>query len=45
MAAITKAFTAIADSAVDPDSPVDTALVTALRDNTTHLREWLGARF
>lgn len=45
MAAITKAFTAIADSAVDPDSPVDTALVTALRDNTTHLREWLGASF
>jgi len=45
MTAITKAFTAIADSAVDPDSPVDTALVTALRDNTTHLREWLGASF
>lgn len=45
MAAITKAFTAIADTAVDPDSPVDTALVTALRDNTTHLREWLGASF
>jgi len=45
MTAITKSFTAIADSAVDPDSPIDTALVTALRDNTTHLREWLGASY
>ena len=45
MAAITKAFTIINDTAVDPDSPVDTALVTALRDNATHLREWLGASF
>lgn len=45
MTAITKAFTAIADAAVDPDSPVTTSLVTALRDNSTHLREWLGAAY
>ena len=45
MAAITKNFTVINDTAVDPDSPVDTALVTALRDNATHLREWLGAGY
>lgn len=45
MAAITKAFTAIADSAVDPDSPVDTTLITSLRDNDIHLREWLGASY
>lgn len=45
MTAITKNYTVINDSAVDPDSPVDTALITALRDNITHLREWLGASF
>ena len=45
MAAITKSFSVIADSAADRDSPVDTALVTGLRDNDIHLREWLGASF
>lgn len=45
MAAITKAFTVIADSATDPDSPVDTALITGLRDNDIHNREWLGASY
>lgn len=45
MAAITKNFTSILDASVDPDSPVDTALVTALRDNDIHLREWLGASY
>lgn len=45
MTAITKTFTVIADTAVDPDSPMDTVLVTALRDNDLHLREWLGASY
>jgi hypothetical protein len=45
MAAITKAFTAIADAAIDPDSPITTGLMTALRDNAIHLREWLGASY
>lgn len=45
MPAITKVFTAIADAAVDPDSPITTSLITALRDNATHLREWLGAAY
>lgn len=40
--AFVKAWTNILDAAVDPDSPVDTALVTAIRDNAMHLREWLG---
>lgn len=45
MTAITKAFTDIADAAVDPDSPLDSVLMTALRDRDIHLREWLGASF
>lgn len=45
MPAISKAWVAIADAAVDPDSPIDAALMTGLRDDVVHLREWLGAAF
>lgn len=45
MTAIGKAFVVIADTAVDPDSPLDSALITGLRDNHIHLREWLGASY
>lgn len=45
MAAPSKAFTVIADSAVDADSPVDVSLMTALRDNDQHLKEWLGGSY
>lgn len=45
MAAISKAWVTIADGAVDPDSPVDATLMTGIRDNLVHLREWLGASF
>lgn len=45
MTAITKAWVDIADGAVDPDSPLDTTLLTALRDNHIHVREWLGASY
>lgn len=45
MTAISKAWVTVADSAVDPDSPLDTILLTALRDDLVHLREWLGASF
>lgn len=45
MTAISKAFVIIADTAVDPDSPLDAQLVTGLRDNLMHLREWLGAGY
>lgn len=45
MAAISKAWVTIADAAVDPDSPGDTTLMTGIRDDLVHLREWLGASF
>lgn len=45
MTAISKSFVTIADGAVDPASPLDTVLMTGLRDNAIHLREWLGASF
>jgi len=45
MTAISKSFVVIADGAVDPDSPIDNALVQGLRDNDVHLREWIGASY
>lgn len=45
MPAISKTWVIIADGAVDPDSPLDTALMTGLRDDLVHLREWLGAAY
>lgn len=42
MPAPTKNFTVIPDSDIDPDSPVTTGLMTAIRDNAEHLEEWLG---
>jgi len=45
MAAITKPFTTILDAAVDPDSPIDTTLMTAYRDRDIFLMEWMGASF
>lgn len=45
MTAISKAWVTIADAAVDPDSPLDATLMTGLRDDLIHLREWLGAGF
>jgi hypothetical protein len=45
MPAISKAWVAISDAAVDPDSPGDATLMTGIRDDLVHLREWLGASF
>lgn len=45
MAAPTKSWTDILDAAVDPDSPLDTFLMTSIRDNLIHLEEWLGGSF
>ena len=45
MPAPSKNFTTIADSQVDGSSPLDTTLVTGLRDNDQHLEEWLGKDF
>jgi len=42
MAPPSKNFTIIADSAIDPDSPITTDLMTDFRDNDIHLEEWLG---
>jgi len=42
MAAPSKSWVTIVDSQVDADSPLDTTLVTGLRDDLVHLREWLG---
>ncbi len=45
MAAPSKSYTEITDSQVDADSPLDTTLMTSLRDNVAHLKEWLGASY
>ena len=39
MPAPSKAWTVIATAATDPDSPLDTTLITAIADNLTHVRE------
>lgn len=45
MTAISKSWVTIADGAVDPDSPLDAALMTGIRDDLVHVREWLGASY
>lgn len=45
MAAPSKAWSAIADSQIDADSPLDTTLVTSIRDSLIHLEEWLGMSY
>lgn len=42
MPAITVAFTTIGATATNPDKPLDSALMTAFKDRTQHLLEWLG---
>lgn len=42
MPAPSVAFTVIADSRIDPESIIDTDLMTDLRNNDQHLLEWLG---
>lgn len=42
MTAPSKAWVDVSDSQVDPDSPLDAQLMTGLRDDLIHLREWLG---
>ena len=42
MTAPTKNFTAIADAAIDSGSPLTAELMTQIRDNTSHLEEWIG---
>lgn len=45
MPAITVSYTTIADAAVDPDSPVTTALATSWRDNPEFVKQWLGEAY
>jgi hypothetical protein len=45
MTAISKSFVDAADTAVDPDSVIDTMLMTGFRDSLRHLREWMGASY
>lgn len=45
MAAITVAWTEFASTALDPDSPVDTTLITGLFNDAKYVREWLGAGY
>lgn len=45
MAAPSKAWVVIADSQVDADSPLDTTLMTGVRDDLIHLEEWLGKNY
>lgn len=45
MAAITETWSNVADASVDPDAPITSSLMYALRDNAAYLREWLGASY
>ena len=40
-----KNWTNIADSQVDAESPLDTTLLTSIRDDLVHLKEWLGLSY
>ena len=42
MPAPSKPFTTIADSRIDPESIIDTDLMTDFRDNDINLAEWIG---
>ena len=42
MAPPSKSWVVIADSQVDADSPLDSVLMTGIRDDLVHLEEWLG---
>ena len=43
--ALSKVFTTITDLACAPEKPVDTVLITALRDNAIHNYEWIGKNY
>lgn len=42
--AFTYSYSTIADSAIDPDSPIDTALMTAIRNDIVYLYEYIGGK-
>jgi hypothetical protein len=45
MATPSKSFTNIPDTAVDAESPLDTTLMTQIRDSLIHLEEWIGKNY
>ena len=45
MPAPSKSWVTIVDSQVDADSPLDTILMTGIRDNLIHLEEWIGKTY
>lgn len=45
MATPSQPFTIIPDADVDPDSPLTSSLLSALKNNDIHLEEWLGLSF
>lgn len=45
MPAPSKSWVTVIDGQVDSDSPVDSVLMTGLRDDLVHLREWLGSSY
>ncbi|MFQ5479792.1 MAG: hypothetical protein ACE5DW_00755 [Thermodesulfobacteriota bacterium] len=45
MATPTKNWTDIPDTAIDADSPLDTTLLTEIRDDLVHMHEWLGLNY
>jgi len=45
MASPTKNWTDIPDSAIDADSPLDTTLMSEIRDDIVHVYEWLGVNY
>lgn len=45
MPAPSKSWVVVSDTQVDADSPLDTVLMTGLRDNAVHLKEWMGSSF
>ena len=42
MPAPSVSWTVIPDGDIDPESPITTGLMTAIRDNAQYLYEWLG---
>lgn len=45
MATPSKTFTSIPDTSVDAESPLDTTLMTQIRDSLIHLEEWVGKNY
>lgn len=45
MPAPSVSFVVIPDTDIDPDSPITATLMTSIRNDLQHLREWLGHNY